>query len=198
MPLSTIKPSAAVANVISGQLTRMATLGRFRTERLRGAAPADLSLAAPHPMYNLGLADVKGRDPLAKARLTAWRYLVLDGEEVVATAEAVQSSPRAKPVFSHTNEGPFVTSAAAAIVAAEQSPGVKAGRYKLTVLRVPALYVMALWLQDSNKKAPEDILIPLDPAPAGLKAGAEMTAEAFGEALAELKAERGRTTSKSS
>ncbi|HVG21774.1 MAG TPA: hypothetical protein VNI02_22250 [Blastocatellia bacterium] len=198
MPLNIIKPSADFAEVIRGHLIEMADLGRFRTKSLSKAAPASLSLAAPHPMYNLGLSDIKGRNPLAKAKLTAWRYMVLEGNEVIATAEAVRPSARAKPIFSHTNEGPFVGSTAAAIEAAEQLPEVKAGRYELAVLRVPALYVMALWLKDAKSKGAGDILIPLDPVPPGLNAGERMTAEAFGEALAAMKAERGETTATSS
>ena len=198
MPLNAMKPSAAVAEVIRGHLAEMANLGRFRTARLRAAAPVSLSLAVPHPMYNLGLSDIAGRNPLGKAKLTAGRYLVLEGEQAVATAEAVQPSARAKPVFSHTNEGPFVASTAAAIEAAEQLPEVKAGSYELAVLRVPALYVMALWLKGGTRKAPADILIPLSPAPPGLTAGERMTAEAFCKALAALKKQRGKSTATSS
>lgn len=197
MPLNVRKPSAAVTGVIRGHLSEMASLGRFRTQNLRGAAPAGLSLAVPHPMYNLGLSDIKGRAALAKAKLTAWRYLVLDGEAVVATAEAVQSTARAKPVFSHTNEGPFVASAGAAIAAAEGFPEVKKGAYEVAFLRVPALYVMALWLRGAEGGGSPDLLVPLDPAPAGLEAGERVTAEAFWEALKALKAARGASSSAS-
>lgn len=198
MSLKTIEPSVAITDVIRGHLTEIASHGRFSTKNLRSAAPADLSLAAPHPMYNLGLSDIKGRNALGKAKLTAWRYMVLEGGKAIATAEAVRMTPRSKPVFSHTNEGPFVTSTAAGIEAAERLPEVKAGQYELAVLRVPALFVMALWLKDVSAKKSGDILVVLEPAPPGLTAGKRMTAEEFTEALAAMKATRGKTTATSS
>ena len=198
MPITVAKPSTAVANVVREHLVRVANLGRFRTKQLSAAAPADLSLAVPHRVYNLGLADVKGRNPLGKAKPSAWRYLVLEQGAVIAAAEAVQRSPSAKPLFSHTNEGPFVESTAKAIEAAEQLPEVETGKYELAVLRVPALYVVALWLKGTGTKPPDDILIPLDPAPAGLTAGERLTAKDFTAALIALKAERGKSAGASS
>lgn len=197
MPLKVIKPPTVVAEVVRGHLGQMSAVGRFRTERLRSAAPTALSLAVPHPVYILGLSDIKGLNPLAKAKLKAWRYLVLEGTDVIATAEAVQQTASAKPVFSQTSEGPFVASTAAAIEAAEQIPEVKAGQFELAVLQVPALYMVALWLRGSAK-AKNDIFIPLEPVPRGIKAATRMTAAEFGAALLALKAERGKTTSTSS
>lgn len=197
MPLKVVKPSAAVTDVIREHLGQISSVGRFRTQRLSAAAPASLSLAAPHPVYNLGLSDVKGRNALGKAKLTGWRYLVMEDGDAIAAAEAVQPSARAKPLFSHTNEGPFVDSTAKAIEAAEQLPEIKKGQYELRVLRVPALYLVALWLR-SGAKSRGDIFIPLDPAPPGIKGGEQLSADDFNAALLSLKAERGETTKTSS
>jgi hypothetical protein len=198
MPLKVVNPSAAVTETIREHLFQTASLGRFRTRRLAAAAPSGLSLAAPHRMYNLGLADIKGANPVAKAKLTAWRYLVVENNSVIAAAEAVQKTPSAKPLFSNTNEGPFVDSMAKAIEDAEQVPEVQAGQFELSVLRVPALYLIALWLKSSGSKSKGDIFIPLDPAPPGMKAGERMSSADFTAALLQLKGERGKSTGTSS
>jgi hypothetical protein len=198
MPIKVAAPSSAVASVIREHLVRISSLGRFRTPRLGAAAPASLALAVPHRVYNLGLTDIKGTKSTAKAKPTAWRYLVLEGNAVIAAAEAIQKTSTAKPLFSNTNEGPFVDSTARAIEAAEQLPEVKAGQFELAVLRVPALYVIALWLKAVGSKKTGDLFIPLEPAPRGLTSGERMSAADFNAALVTLKRERGSTTGKSS
>ena len=198
MPIKVVTPSSAVSNVIREHLTRISTLGRFRTRRLSAAAPASLALAVPHRVYNLGLSDIKGAKSTAKAKPTAWRYLVLEGSTVIAAAEAIQKSATAKPQFSNTNEGAFVDSTARAIEAAEQLPEVQAGQFELAVLRIPALFVIALWLKGVGAKSPGDIFIPLEPAPQGLAAGERLSAADFNALLVRLKKERGTTSSKSS
>jgi len=198
VPITIVKPSTAVAAVVREHLVRMSTLGRFRTKRLSAAAPASLSLAVPHRVYNLGLSDIKGANSVGKAKPSAWRYLVVEEGTVIAAAEAIQRTANAKPLFSNTNEGPFVDSTAKAIEAAEHLPEVEAGNYEIAVLRVPALYLIALWLKGAGTKPPDDIFIPLDPAPAGLTAGERLNARDFNAALVRLKAERGKSTSTSS
>jgi len=198
MPLKVVKPSAAVTDAIREHIFQTASLGRFRTRRLASAAPSGLSLAAPHQMYNLGLADIKGNNPVAKAKPTAWRYLVVENNSVIAAAEAVQKTRSAKPQFSSTNEGPFVDSMARAIEVAEHLPEVQAGQFEFSVLRVPALYLIALWLQGSGSKSKGDIFIPLAPAPPGMKAGQHMSSADFTAALLRLKGERGKSAGTSS
>jgi len=91
-----------------------------------------------------------------------------------------------------------VTWTAKAIEAAEHLPEVEAGNYELAVLRVPALYVIALWLKGTGAKPPDDIFIPLEPAPTGLTGGERVSARDFNAALVALKAERGKSTTTSS
>ncbi|MEP7309189.1 MAG: hypothetical protein ABJA98_27105 [Acidobacteriota bacterium] len=117
---------------------------------------------------------------------------------MIAAAEAIQRTANAKPLFSNTNEGPFVASTAKAIEAAERLPEVEAGNYELAVLRVPALYVIALWLKGAGAKPPDDIFILLEPAPTGLTGGERLDVRDFNAALVALKAERGKSTATSS
>jgi hypothetical protein len=66
-------------------------------------------------------------------------------------------------------------------------PVVADGEYDLRVLRLPALYLMALWLKDRDGHA--DLLVPLDPPPTGIEAGRGYAAD---ELLGELR-ERARS-----
>src|SRR5258706_8042480 len=100
MPLNSLKPSAAVTGVIRDHLAEMSSLGRFRTPALREAAPAQLALSAPHPVYNLGLTDIKGPKSLSKAKHTTWRYLILQDKTPIAAAEAVVARGGATARFS--------------------------------------------------------------------------------------------------
>lgn len=197
MPLTINKPTEAVSNVIREHLEQRATNGQFRTAQLRAAAPSALSLAAPHPTYNLGLDDIGSANALSKAELTTWSYVILDGEQSIATAEALPASGNSQPVFASTSEGPTAASIGTAIAVAESLPEVAEKTYELRVLRVPALYVTALWLKSGGRTTADDLFVPLEPAPAGLTAEQKLTADAFLKTLTELKAERGTVSGNS-
>ncbi|MEK8108192.1 hypothetical protein NKG94_30935 [Micromonospora sp. M12] len=60
-------------------------------------------------------------------------------------------------------------------------PQLQAAGYELRLLRIPALYLMALWLHSPLA----DLLVPLEPSPIG-KEGRPMPAVEFFSDLAEL------------
>jgi hypothetical protein len=193
MPLRIETPTPTVTNVIASTLQRVAQQGQFRTPALVLAAHQDLSLAAPHRIYNLELNDLAQARGLRAAKLTGWRYIIQEGERAIASAEASVKRTGASPQFAQINEGPYVAATEAAIVAAEALPQVQQGLYELRLLRIPALYVMALWLKDDKKKA--DLIIPLDPAPAPLQAGQIYSPQDFLALLVEPARSRLRDTS---
>lgn len=197
MPLIITKPDEAISNVIRGHLEQRAIGSQFRTAQLRNAAPQNLSLAAPHPVYNLGLDSIGSSNVLNKAMLTAWSYIILDGEQSIATAEALPTSASGTPVFAQTYEGPMAVSFGTAIGLAEKLPELASKTYELAVIRIPALYLTAIWLKGPLPDASDDLFIPLNPAPKGLKAEKKMKADAFLKALAKLKAERSVTNANS-
>ena len=82
--------------------------------------------------------------------MTAWRYLVEEAGAAVASAEVGVDAKGAVRGLDHVNEGPFVKATAAAQKAAAKLPQVRDGKVEARVIRVPALYVMALWLKDST------------------------------------------------
>lgn len=191
MALRLVEPSAQVAQLVRDRLAGYVAEQGFRTRGLAAARPASLGLAAPHPVFQLALADVDGPAAFERAAMSGWRYLVTSGKRVIAAAHASARSRGAKASFSHLNEGPFVAATERALALAEAWPEVQDGRYALGLLSVPALYVEALWLRDEDGRDGGDRFVPLDPAPAPLQAEARYTAAEFAAALAALKAQRG-------
>ncbi|WP_025042158.1 hypothetical protein [Nitrosospira briensis] len=133
----------------------------FRTPALRNAT-GPLQLTEPQQVFTLGLSDLVAGKGLDAARPTGWRYLVQEGDNVLASAETV-AGPRGEQVFSAFNESRFVDSSARALRAVADFPEVAQGGFELRLLNVPGLYVQALWFHETQGKG--DLLQPLAPSP---------------------------------
>ena len=139
-----------------------------------------INVHLPHPVYNLGLADIVAGKGLAAATLVSWRYLLTDGE-TTAMAEVAQASPDAAPAFAALNRGPFVASLVESVNSAQSNTTLQSGNYEIATLNIPALYVVALWLKSATPGG--GTVLPLAPAPAFLTAGQHYTEAAFTDAL---------------
>jgi hypothetical protein len=156
--------------------------GRARVRGLRDIGSKGRRLASPHRVHNLRLTDLGKPGALRDAPMTAWRYLVEDDGAAVASAEVGVDEKGNVRGFDHVNEGPFVAATAAAQKAAATLPQVRDGRMEPRILRIPALYVMALWLKDLDGDS--DVLVPMAPAPPYLEANRPYTERGFMRALA--------------
>jgi hypothetical protein len=131
----------------------------------------DLAHSEPHPVYVATLDDLVAGRLLGAARQTSWRYLLVQGDVAIAEAElgvARRAAPGAKPKdpeFLGLTHGPFTGATVDALHAAEALPQSAKADYELRLLKVPAVYLVALWLHGAN----EDILIPMGTPPAGLR-----------------------------
>lgn len=186
MTLYVPEPSTESIAAVQERLSELAGRTEFRGRALTQANPLDVGLAAPHDVYSLGLDQLAAGASLDEARPVGRRFLVMEGERPVASAEV--ADPEDGSGF-QANEGPFVAATADAIARAEEDPRLADGRYELRLLRVPALYLMALWLKDEDGGG--DLLIPLDPAPPPFEAGQavppeKLLAELSGQARARL------------
>jgi hypothetical protein len=166
MNLNTMKDPAGAQNLVAQTLTQI--LARPGTpDALRLVPASNLASGMPHLVFDMGLADVlKGASLPSLNTPGACRYLIQDtrpGGGVVAAIELeLDSSGYAAKFFRSVNCGPFVDGFAKALNVATRQSG---GPYNLHLLRVPALYVMALWLVPA---AGEAVLVPIDPKPTGL------------------------------
>lgn len=131
---------------------------------------SDGSLLVEHPLALHVLSPEPPTGGLPQARLTGWRFLIANGERVVAAAETALT-PNGW-VFSHFHGGPFLASTQRALLQAESLPA----PYQPRLLSIPGLYMLCLWLHgdpadgDTAQPSPADVLIPLAPAPPGIAA----------------------------
>lgn len=163
MSLKTVLPPQQYSEIVKQAVTRlMATPQAFGPAW--GGAAAGADIAAPHEVYTMDLPDVVGGD-LGKAKKTALRYLVVQGQLAVAAAE-LNETGGAQPEFSHLNTGPFVQATERAIADAEGRPEVAQHDFVVRLLSIPALSVVALWLHAADR----EMLAPLPPTDSHLTA----------------------------
>lgn len=77
-----------------------------------------------------------------------------------------------------------------ALALAEKRPEIANGQYVLGPLRVPALYVVALWLRSERRPEKLDRFVPVDPAPKPYQVNSLMEPQAFIGILRKLKQAR--------
>jgi hypothetical protein len=180
MPLHLPDPPADVPDKVKSKLHAFADSAKFSTKALRGAHKDRLDLSTPHEVFTMGLDDITSGAALDRAQPVGWRYLVMDGGQLIASAETTLA-PDGSHEVSQFNEGPFVAETDKAIKAIRKLPQLEAAGFELRLLRIPALYMMALWLH-----APAtDLLVPLAPSPIG-KDGRAMPATEFFADLSEV------------
>jgi hypothetical protein len=168
MPLTTVEPPESVRSAATSHVYQLAgPHGNFLAFRL--ARREKLALVAPHRMYTLNLDAVLERG-LESATQSGWRFLVTDGEHIVASAEVADDAGSSPLV----NSGPYVASTAEAIDALETIPDVKRGIYEFKLLKLPALYVVAAWLHGER-----DLIVPMAPTPSFLEAGQVFSEQEF-------------------
>jgi hypothetical protein len=137
-------------------------VGLLTRHQARGASilgvvnPDHISISVPHAAYSCALQDVADGYLLEKAEQTAWRYLLFEGETVFAAAEVDQSTETKELSFSNFSTGTHVTNTISALRMAERLPQASSGDYEVRFLRIPSLYVAAIWL-----KGTDNILISL-------------------------------------
>jgi len=144
-----------------------------------------LSHSEPHPVFYASLDALAGGKLLDAATQSSWRYLLVQDDAAVAEAELSVGRRGAKRggakalEFLGLTHGPFTEATIEALAAAEQLPQVAAADYELRLLKIPAVYLVALWLHGAK----DDILIPMGDPPGGLKKNRPYTEAAVIKAL---------------
>jgi hypothetical protein len=168
MALQIPAPPRQAADAVHATFRTFAHKG-FRSPALRAADPARLSLTQPHQVCVLGADDLAAGRGLEAARPTRWRYLVREGNKIIAAASALSTGAGDAHDFSHISEGPFVASTADALEYLRNHPDLVAGDFELRLLQVPALHTMAIWLHPTAGDG--DLLVPLAPSPVAVPTG---------------------------
>jgi len=174
MTLSLPQPPAAALRAVLTALDSPSAVcaGRAPATRQRSG---QLVPALPLPVHLLdaeAAAAARGTATgmLNGARRTGWRFLILDGEEVVAAAETRETA-EGQHVFAHFAEGPYPLSTERALHQARAHTASSPTPYLPRLLSVPGRYMTALWLHPVMDQArSRELLIPLAPAPLGVTA----------------------------
>jgi hypothetical protein len=186
MPLQVAKPPTAARKAVHSMLGRLIATDADHVSALRAASPDSVAISTPHRVAILGLDKIhSGMSLHSAAHRKSWRFLVHKGDKVVATANSSVSG-KGKHGFAHITDGPFVAGTERAIRHAESLTAVKKGRFEPIWLQVPAIHVVALWLRNLDKDA--DLIIPISPAPRGLRPDRPLGTSAFVAVAAKLAA----------
>jgi len=168
-------PPPDVTEAISSRMRDVEATRRGDARGLGGAAPSELTLSMPHDVYVLGADDVvAGRLPDNTER-TGWRFIMYGQDGAVASAET-QLAPDGQQRFAAFNSGPYVMETVDNVNRINAEPAMRGQQPILSLLRIPAVHLTALWLHDPDG----DTFTPLAPAPEGLEPGRPYTsAELF-------------------
>jgi hypothetical protein len=183
MPVTFAAPPPQVTQITQRQLQDMAQHKHFTIAPLAAAEPARIELTSGHAVYNIGLRDLLSDRPLTAAPLTAWRFIVNAGTPDSAAAETHQDPEQGIPTFASVNAGPFVTGTVAALKTLATDPAFSKGDWEGRMIRIPALYIMAIWAHE--KKTNADLIRVTAPVPAYLDANKTYTWPEFKAALQE-------------
>ncbi|MFG3346510.1 hypothetical protein ACGF1Z_15770 [Streptomyces sp. NPDC048018] len=176
-----LRPSPAPAPALRSVLAALGSPSAVREPRTPAlrAAQGPLSPELPLPVHVLGLSTASGAPGAAAAteqqppgtRLAGWRFLIRNGDRAIAAGDTMLTPDGWS--FSHFFEGPYVTATERALIQAEAL----ATPYQPRLLSVPELYMLTLWLHTdteadgaTTEPGPDDLLVPLAPAPPGIAA----------------------------
>ena len=172
MPITSRIPPRPAAAKLAAHLTHL-----LRESKAPPGMAAEMHLekvshSEPHPVFFVPLDALAQGKLLAAATQVSWRYLLVQDDAAIAEAElsaggrSGAKGARVKPLdFLGLTHGPFTRATVDALHAAERLPKVASADYELRLLKIPAVYLMALWLH----RADDDILIPMGNPPGGLK-----------------------------
>jgi len=155
----------------------------IRGLEVRGDERVDV--AAPHMLYTVDLDELIEHRSLTTARPAAWRYLIVKDDTLVGSAELATGKDKySAERLASTSQSPFDEETNIVLAVASALPEVERGSFEVGVLRIPAIYVMALWLRDQEGTA--NLFIPMKPAPSPLEAHVPYPEKRFVSILIDL------------
>ena len=156
MPLTIPTAPAAVHAAVQRGLQQLAS-------RRKDAVWVGAVESGVYPVFILNKDDVLQMKSLNASRLAGWRYILEPAAStqpsgvVKAAAEVTQVGGAFR--FSHLQHGWLGDAMTRAISAAADAPAVANGTYEPRALRIPSLYVEALWLKD--QAADDDLVMAI-------------------------------------
>lgn len=143
---------------------------------------------APHSIWTVGLEDLAGEKGLRGARHIGWRFLTDTSDGRRFSVEVHADPNDSAHEFGMLNQGPFIEATESTLAGLQNEPLVKNGVYTVSLLRIPPLYVVALWLRGESGN--EDRIVPMPPVGGELTAGRLYFVDEFHNALRESAKQR--------
>lgn len=159
MPIRPLSPPTASVEAVLEGVSKLAESPRGGGDRLHLLMESEevTTLTAPHPSYVLRLDELTPvEDALDSARLTGWRYLVLQGSEYVGVGETSERADTSK--FSKLGSRDRARVIASALRLAEQVASNRADEMEIRYLRVPSLHTSMVWLHGEHA----DVVLPIE------------------------------------
>jgi hypothetical protein len=158
MPLSLDKPPAGAFELLPGPLSQ------FLHEEWKS-----ITVLPPQPIYTATIEDLLKGQLFEHPRLMAWQYILRQGDVLRGSAEVAVAPTKAGEgetlEYSAYQTGPFPRLVLDAVSFATTLPSVATADYKVRILRLPWVFLAAVWLARQN----DDLLIPLRPVPHSLE-----------------------------
>lgn len=155
---------------------------------LAGAPPA---VSDGHQVFTIDPREITAGAGLEAAKAAGWRYLVgqpagiASGGSTPPSAEVADVAEKnGLHTFSNSQTGRLVDATRKVMDEAARLPQVSAGSYEPRLLRIPSLYLDALWLK--NLGAGEDLVVPIASKSSDLVAGQTYTGDSFINLVREL------------
>lgn len=168
--LAAALPKLATSPAVTACLPQaVAAVTRFMTAR------AAISV----PVFVLDLSDVQ-QGSMA-ARQVGWWHLLPTGDSARPAVAKTGIGDSGQHVFAGVSESPFVSDLEDRLISLLADPAVSAGTYDAVLLQVPALDVLAVWLQGTAHH--QDLIAPLAPVPPSLIAGRQYSTSQFLDTL---------------
>ena len=180
---SPASPDAAGPLVARPSIARS---GRVISRSIEAALAPGAPPGVGASMVVLGLDEIVKGNPLRKSKAKLWLQLLPAGEGGDAAMAEVD---QAKAKLTSIAEGPEVKALAKRIngIAAQRTRSPV--RQELTLIRVPALHLTAIWLKGTEDEA-DDVVIPNDGPIAPLVPGQRYPLGEFQRIVAAMAAER--------
>jgi len=160
MGLNLPPPPKKGLDIIRDALGSLVTQPESAAYAMAAEGTENIVTAAPHKIYFVGLEDIAAGRVLSAARFVGWRYIILSRDDPRAAAELSVDDSGGNLEFSQVNQGPYVGSTIEGFSFAEGLDEVQTNDYEVRLIKIPALYIIGLWL---HGQAGEDLIIPLPP-----------------------------------
>jgi hypothetical protein len=177
MPIRTEEPSRRSVAMVQATLARLVADPVFR--RRAGIRPVTvdqaLGLSTPHGVFCVEVEQLR-REGLKAAEPISMRFIVLQGDRTVGSAETRLDTDGRPGSFSNVAQGAEVDGFVDGLARSEKHPRMAEENFELRVLRVNELHLQALWLRSESGR---DVIVPSEPAFPPFSAGQPLEVEDF-------------------